>query len=144
MTGGIVSVGYEGREIGEFVADLVNRGVSTLVDVRLNPISRKAGFSKTRLADALAEHGIDYRHYRALGNPKENRAAFAKSPEVGSAVIRDLLDTPAARMAISDLAGCTMREVVAVLCFERDHGACHRQVVVEAVVAKSGAPVIMA
>ncbi|SEM69999.1 DUF488 domain-containing protein [Nonomuraea pusilla] len=57
-----------------------------LVDVRLTPISRKRGFSKTALATALAAAGIACRHMRALGNPKWNRAGFSGSPaEPGTA-----------------------------------------------------------
>ena len=46
----IVSVGYEGRTAEELVTALVDAGVSTLVDVRENAISRKSGMSKRALA----------------------------------------------------------------------------------------------
>ncbi|HKS47966.1 MAG TPA: DUF488 domain-containing protein, partial [Amycolatopsis sp.] len=78
---GVFGVGYEGREVAGFVADLAGRRVTRLVDVRLTPISRKRGFSKTALRDALAEVNITYDHRRELGNPKANRSAFA-GPEV--------------------------------------------------------------
>ena len=66
MINGIVSVGYEGRQIDDFVAGLQRAGVRTVADVRLNAISRKPGFSKTRLRDALAAVGIGYVHMRSL------------------------------------------------------------------------------
>lgn len=72
VTHRIVSIGYEGRTIESFVVELQRAGVQTVADVRLNAISRKAGFSKTRLRDALAAVGIDYVHLRSLGNPREN------------------------------------------------------------------------
>jgi hypothetical protein len=40
MTNGIVSVGYEGRTIDDFVTELQRAGVRTVADVRLNAISR--------------------------------------------------------------------------------------------------------
>ena len=46
----IVSVGYEGRSVDELVDALVDAGVSVLVDVRENAISRKRGLSKRALA----------------------------------------------------------------------------------------------
>ncbi|MFE2500029.1 DUF488 family protein [Streptomyces scopuliridis] len=52
--------------------------MSLVADVRLTPISRKPGFSKTRLPHALDEAGITYTHLRALGNPKDNRAPSGK------------------------------------------------------------------
>ena len=67
----IVSVGYQGRSVGELIDVLRQGGVEVLVDVRLNPISRKPGFSKNPLSQALAEAGIGYRHERELGNPRE-------------------------------------------------------------------------
>src|SRR5215475_5885808 len=73
----IVGVGYEGRTIDDFVVDLAARGVEVLADVRLTPISRKKGFSKRQLAQALAAVGITYQHLPELGNPKDNRAGFA-------------------------------------------------------------------
>src|SRR5258707_759886 len=77
---GLVGVGYEGRTVDELVAHLVAVGVSRLIDVRLTPISRKRGLSKTALGAALADVGIEYEHRRELGNPKTNRAGFTGPP----------------------------------------------------------------
>jgi hypothetical protein len=55
-------------------------GLRTLVDVRLTPISRKPGFSKRRLTEALTESGIEYVHLPVLGNSKWNRAGLAGMP----------------------------------------------------------------
>lgn len=52
-----------------FVELLQKNGVTVLLDVRLNAISRKPGFSTKRLTAALNAVGIGYRHARALGNP---------------------------------------------------------------------------
>ena len=76
---GVVGFGYEGADLEGFLGTLLARGVRTVVDVRLTPISRKPGFSKRRLAAALAELGIDYVHLPALGNPKWNRPGFSGS-----------------------------------------------------------------
>lgn len=42
----LFSVGYEGRDLSDFVELLQENGVTVLLDVRLNAISRKPGFSK--------------------------------------------------------------------------------------------------
>jgi uncharacterized protein (DUF488 family) len=73
---GLWSAGYEGRDIDSFVASLVDRHINVVADVRLTPISRKKGFSKTRLGEAPAEAGIEYTHLRGLGDPKDNGAPF--------------------------------------------------------------------
>ena len=128
---GIVSVGYEGRDLADFVDLLVANQVGTLADVRLNAISRRVGFSKTRLAQALRDAGIEYVHLRCLGNPKENRERFRKGPlEEGIAHFRKVLASPEAEEALIDLGSKASSEVVGVMCFEADHRHCHRDVVV--------------
>lgn len=143
MTHGIVSVGYEGRTIDAFVADLVRAGVHTVADVRLNAISRKAGFSKTRLREALAAAGIDYRHMRSLGNARENREPFWDGRvEEGRRVFREALQSPEAESSLHELASLAADEVVAVLCFESDVEMCHRKVIIDEVVEAAPVPVV--
>ena len=132
MATGLVSIGYEGRTLEELLTELTVRGVSTVVDVRLTPISRKRGLSKTRLKEALESRGIKYAHFKALGNPKENRASFAGDElALGRARFRGLLQGDDSRMALGELADRARREVVAVLCFEASHDRCHRSVILE-------------
>lgn len=128
----VESVGYEGCDIDEFVADLARRDIDVLVDVRLNAVSRRRGFSKTALSNALDAAGIEYRHLRALGNPKANRTAFSgDNVEAGHAVYRGLLDSPAAVAEMAQLVELAHAGHVAVMCFERDEQHCHRKVVLD-------------
>lgn len=142
MTHGIVSVGYEGRTIDDFVTELVRAGVQTVADVRLNAISRKAGFSKTRLREALAAAGIDYRHMRSLGNTKENRLPFWEGRvEEGRQVFRERLQSPEAESSLNELSALVRDQVVAVLCFETDVEKCHRKVIIDEVAGATEVPV---
>jgi uncharacterized protein (DUF488 family) len=130
---GLVSIGYEGRTADELIAALVSASVTLLVDVRLTPLSRKPGLSRKRLQASLEDAGITYRHVRALGNPKENREHFRTGDlDHGRSVFAKLLARAEAENAVAELAQACQQERVAVLCFERDHERCHRQVVVEA------------
>ncbi|MFJ2893871.1 DUF488 family protein [Streptomyces sp. NPDC087218] len=143
VTPGLWSAGYEGRDIESFIASLVDSRVSVVADVRLTPISRKKGFSKTRLGDALAEAGIEYTHLRGLGNPKDNREPFWDGRvEVGRARFRGLLRSEEAQADLDRLAGHAQQSRVAVLCFEKDESRCHRQVVLETVRKRAAVPVI--
>ncbi|HNV42612.1 MAG TPA: DUF488 family protein [Ornithinibacter sp.] len=142
MTYGIVSVGYEGRTIDGFVADLQEAGVQTVADVRLNAISRKPGFSKTRLREALATAGIGYEHLRSLGNAKENRQPFWDGRvEEGRRVYRKALTGPSAAASLDQLSDLARDHVVAVLCFEADTELCHRRVIIDHVVSATAVPV---
>jgi uncharacterized protein (DUF488 family) len=129
---GALGAGYEGRDIDAFVTDLVDRGVTRLVDVRLTPISRKRGFSKTALREALAGAGIAYEHRRELGNPKDNRAGFGGSDQDlarAKAAYARLLSAPEARASLEELRARAEQERIVVLCFEADQRRCHRDVV---------------
>jgi uncharacterized protein (DUF488 family) len=129
---GLMGVGYEGWDIDGFVSDLLTMGVSLLVDVRLTPISRKRGFSKTALSGALSSAGIAYEHRRELGNPKPNRAGFSGSDhELGAAraTFAAQLRQPEARLALEALVDAASSERIALLCFEADQRRCHRDVV---------------
>lgn len=131
---GLWSTGYEGRNIDSFITALLESRIDTVADVRLTPISRKAGFSKTRLGLALAEAGIEYTHLRSLGNPKENRAPFLDGRIAeGRAEFRIRLGSEEAKSALDLLAERAARSRIAVLCFERDEERCHRKVVLDAV-----------
>lgn len=129
---GLWSIGYEGLDIDSFVNSLLRCKIDVVADVRLTPISRKPGFSKTRLGCALENAGIGYTHLRGLGNPKENRAPFwdGRLAE-GKAQFRRVLRSPAAQSDLDCLVNRAQQSRVAVLCFEKDETRCHRQVVLE-------------
>lgn len=128
----MVSVGYEGRTAPELVADLQRESVTVLVDVRLTPLSRKPGMSKRRLASALDGVGIRYEHLPALGNPRENRAAFRAGDPRSRESFREVLTDARGAEALRHLAELLDGETVALLCFERAHQTCHRLMVAEA------------
>ena len=71
----INTIGYEGADLSDFISSVSEAGIKTLVDVRDRAQSRKKGFSKTALSEALNAAGIDYLHLRELGDPKEGREA---------------------------------------------------------------------
>lgn len=126
----IISIGYEQRSVDDLIAALQHHDVSVLVDVRLNPISRKKGFSKTALANALAEAGIEYRHERELGNPKENRDPFRQGlKSARDRYLRHLRN--GASDAFGNLTQLARTTRIALLCYERDHHHCHRSCIIE-------------
>jgi len=133
MSGRIYSIGYEGLEVKGFIDRLASSKVSLVVDVRLNPLSRKPGFSKRSLSAELQQAGIGYRHEADLGNPPENRESFRQGDgEEGRRQMRARLSNgsgPALLRLIED----ARKLRVAVVCVERDRQKCHRQVITEMV-----------
>jgi uncharacterized protein (DUF488 family) len=65
----VFTIGYEERSIDEFISRLKKFHINVLIDVREIPTSRKAGFSKKRLAEFLRSADIEYIHVKALGSP---------------------------------------------------------------------------
>lgn len=132
----LLSLGYEGRRAEELVAMLVAEGIHTVVDVRLTPISRKPGLSKTKLAMALDAEGIRYEHLKALGNPRDNRTLFRARDKAGRARFAAVLSGAEAEQALDRVHTLVGLGCVALLCFERDHLTCHREMVADALRAQ--------
>lgn len=133
----MIGIGYQGLQLSDLIGRLRSNGVRVLVDIRLNAISRKAGYSKRSLAAALEAAGIRYLHDPRLGNPKDNGAGHADTASDDTIAARErferLLDGGAGAGAIRDLASLVEQESVAVLCYEADENQCHRQQVMAAV-----------
>lgn len=129
----LISVGYEGRDVDELIRMLVDEGVATVVDVRMTPISRKPGLSKTKLSAALSEAGIRYVHLKNLGNPRDNRALFRDGGASGRVRFAEVLNSKDAKQALETVQELLVGGPVALLCFERDHSTCHRSMVASAI-----------
>jgi uncharacterized protein (DUF488 family) len=133
---GLIGIGYQGCELGPFLAGLARDGVGVVADVRLTPVSRKRGFSKRALAEALADAGIEYRHLPVLGNPKHNRAGFAGTEVELMEARRRYAAGLLTHQATETLALITQLAAVrrvALLCFEADQRRCHRDVIAAAI-----------
>lgn len=124
----VFTIGYEGITLQPFIATLQRHRVSLLVDVRELPLSRKAGFSKTRLAEALEAAPIHYVHMRSLGTPRPLRQKLRAEGNYDAffaAYTQHVEDHPAAFAQLIDRA---KEHTVALMCFEADHRQCHRSV----------------
>ena len=69
----LFTAGYAGHDLDSFLRMLGEHQIQVIVDVRQNPVSRKKGFSRSRLSEFLSNHGIEYIHLRELGVPAELR-----------------------------------------------------------------------
>ena len=130
----IFTIGYEGATVGEFLSALQSAGVERVIDVRAVPNSRRPGFSKTPLRNALAEAGIDYVHLRALGTPADGRAAArAGRKDELKRIYAGQLELPEAIAETGKMLDLSREKPSALLCYERDPAACHRTLLLETV-----------
>lgn len=132
----IHTVGYEKTDVESYVERLKNAEVQVLVDVRERPISRKRGFSKRALSEAVEAAGIRYVHVQALGDPKPGRdAARAGQHELFVEIFSGHMRSEAAQEALTTLAEDIGGLRICLTCFERDHTCCHRTIVAEQLAA---------
>lgn len=130
----IYTIGYEGATVDEFLAALRQAGVERVIDVRAVPNSRRPGFSKNPLRNALAEIGIDYVHLKALGTPADGRAAArAGRQEDLERIYADQLELPEAIVQAEQMKELAAERPSALLCYEREPGQCHRSLLLSAV-----------
>ena len=129
----VFTIGYESATMADFIKALTTAGVERVIDVRAVPNSRRPGFSKTPLRNALAEAGIDYVHLRALGTPAAGREAARKGRhEDLKRIYAAQLDLPEAIVAAEQMRELAAEKPSALLCYERDPAGCHRSLLLSA------------
>ncbi|HWH17717.1 MAG TPA: DUF488 domain-containing protein [Allosphingosinicella sp.] len=128
----LFTIGYEGKTLDEFLGELGAAGIELLIDVRAVAASRRPGFSKTALANALAERGIGYLHLRPLGTPAAGREA-ARRGRVAEMrrIYAGQLETPEAALAMEQALAAAHERRSALLCYEADAAGCHRSMLAE-------------
>lgn len=138
MSGPIIwTIGYEQATVAGVIAVLTAAHVEMLADVRALPLSRRPGFSKSALASALGEAGIEYRHFKALGTPADGRAAARAGRHSDlQRIYAGQLELPEALAAGAQLAELAREKRVALLCYERAAQVCHRTLLREAMLAE--------
>ena len=141
----LFTIGYEKAAPAAVMGELRCAGIDLLVDTRAVAASRRPGFSKRQLAASLDEAGIAYLHLQKLGTPAEGRQAaragnfdtlwrvYDKHIKTGEAQealdIDPLLEN--VQEALDELVTLVRSDKrVALLCYCRDPGTCHRSRIV--------------
>ena len=120
------TVGYENKTLQQLIALLHAKNVSTLLDVRKNPISQyKMEFNKEILKSELEKNGINYVHFPLLGVPSEIRGRLAETQDYDwffSWYDANVLESNAFR----DFNPKNFKLPIALMCVEFDPTRCHR------------------
>jgi uncharacterized protein (DUF488 family) len=145
----IWTIGVHGWTLEGFLAALQAAGVPRVVDVRQRRGVRGSEYAwgnAKRLEAALASGGIAYEHrldlaptteLRELQYAEDARQGVGKrsrvelAPEYARRYTREILDR-------ADLGSLAASLPAALLCVERDPGACHRSLIA----ARLGGPVV--
>ena len=126
------TIGYEGASLDDFIATVHAAGVRQVLDVRELPQSRRPGFSKNILANALLEHDISYLHFKLLGDPKHGREA-ARSGRMSDFVqiYHAHIERPEATNALRSAVEAAQETSSVLMCFERNPQHCHRSLLAQ-------------
>ncbi len=126
----ITTIGYEKASLADFVATLKSWNVEVLIDIRERAQSRRRGFSKTSLGEAVREAGIEYRHFRTLGDPKEGReAARAGNWRKFQSIFSQVIRSDEGLAALAEITNLAKAKAICLMCYEADYLTCHRKMV---------------
>lgn len=135
----IFTIGYEQASLADFIATLRLSGVETLVDIRERAQSRRKGFSKSALSDALSDAGIAYIHFRELGDPKEGREAARRGDYLEfRKVFANVMASKEAKEALAEIENILSDTSICLMCYERNEKTCHRKIVSDSLEKKIG------
>jgi uncharacterized protein (DUF488 family) len=141
----VFTVGHGARPIDAFVAVLRSADVTTLVDIRRYPGSRKhPQFGRDTLAAALGEQRIGYEWQGDTLGGRRSRRAGSRHPALHNAAFAgyaDHMDTPEFRAAVDALVARAAAERLAIMCAETYWRHCHRMLVADALTLR-GAKVV--
>jgi len=125
----LFTIGYEGMTIKDFIQCLLRWKVNIVVDVRLNPISRKPFFSKTALIRELASNGVDYMHFKELGTPQSLRTTLMSTGDYPKFMLEYRKYAAIKVGVLNNLLSLVKSKRTALMCLEKDPEKCHRSVI---------------
>lgn len=135
----IFTIGHSTRGFDEFLAILQARGVTSVVDVRTIPRSRRnPQYDGNALEAGLKKAGIGYAHMPGLGGlrrPKKD--SINTGWENGSfRGYADYMQTGDFQTALLDLLDRASRNPTAILCAEAVPWRCHRSLIGDALLVR--------
>jgi len=131
----LFTMGYEGTTIDTFIDNLQANRIDCILDIRALPLSRKPGFSKTKLAEKLSLSGVRYIHLAELGTPKNIREKLKSTRDYSTFFKKMEKYLAGQREAIEFAYNHVMNSRCCLMCFERLADYCHRKIVAEKIKA---------
>lgn len=132
----VYTIGHGTEDFGRFQARCASHGITTVVDVRSQPYSRRApDFRKETLEELCAEAGLGYRWLGVHlgGRPQDAALRTGDQPDYEA-----MRATSGFRAGIAELEGLAANGTVVVLCAETDAATCHRTLLIAPELAETG------
>jgi uncharacterized protein (DUF488 family) len=128
---GIMTMGYEGLSIDEFMMKLIDDKINVLVDVRNNPWSMKYGFTGKSLNILCEKIGIKYLGMPEVGIPGELRKNLKSKDDYDALFKRYRKFIAKKDRELDTLLQIGKQKKIALMCFEKDPEMCHRTILAE-------------
>lgn len=125
----LYTIGYESKNLDDLISLLKSHDISTLVDVREIPISRKKGFSKMVFSEYLNKNGIEYIHLKKLGSPKNIRKELKQNKDYISFFKKYIEYIQLHKDIINDLYKIILEKNCCIMCYEDLPSKCHRKII---------------
>jgi uncharacterized protein (DUF488 family) len=123
---GFFTIGYEQRDIDNFLDAAIQNGIDMIVDVRKNAFSMNFSFAQKKLKSYLEGAKIEYVHMPELGIESEDRKNLNTKKDYDILFEGYRKRLPSKRAHINELIGLGKEKKIALLCFEKDVEYCHR------------------
>ena len=127
----LFTIGYEGRNIDEYLNLLIKNNIKILCDVRKNPMSRKYGFSKQSLQKKTKDLNMEYLHIPELGirsNLRKNLFSEQDYKALFAFYKKETLSKKEKELN-KIIDEFRKKKRMALTCFELDSSLCHRSCV---------------
>lgn len=134
----VFTIGYEGREIEDFISCLKASNITRLIDIREIPLSRKRGFSKFALKRRVEAENIEYVHLKTLGSPSALRHQLKEDHDYDRFFAAYLAYLSKNHSSLIEAFGYLQDGPACLMCFERFPDKCHRSVVAQKIKEHDG------
>ncbi len=123
---GFFTIGYEGKDIDQFLNALISNNIGLLIDIRRNPFSMNFIYIKDALMKKLKDVSIDYLHIPELGIESEERKNLNTKADYEELFAKYRQTLPIKEVYINRIIELGTTKRIALLCFEADCNFCHR------------------
>jgi uncharacterized protein (DUF488 family) len=134
----VFTIGYEGREIEDFISRLKAFNITRLIDIREIPLSRKRGFSKFALKRRVEAENIEYVHLKTLGSPSILRHQLRADHDYEQFFSAFLSYLSKNHNSLIEAYGYLQDGPACLMCFERFPDKCHRSAVAQKIKEHDG------
>jgi uncharacterized protein (DUF488 family) len=133
---GFFTIGYEKKDIDQFLNALVSNNIELLIDIRRNPFSMNFIYIKDTLMKKLKDVGIDYLHIPELGIESEERKNLNTKADYEELFAKYQQVLPLKEVYVNRIIELGTTKRIALLCFEADCDFCHRREVAKVIKSK--------